>query len=166
MDDFRYQDVERGLAAVYGVEAEHRKTFRARIRHLRNEGVPDFGKVGSGRHLTYTSDHLHEMYIGLELLAANWTPAVIGDFVERSRDNIWKVCRWAVEQPDISFGIAVSTRPTRLPPGKTQTAIVAWFLRMDDVLDHVGKHLRGDMRRVTILAISKPLQELHRHLDG
>jgi len=65
--DLRYKDVETALASIYSIVEDELAGFRARLRNFRNLGIPDLPKLGSGTHLSYTRDHLYQMFLALEL---------------------------------------------------------------------------------------------------
>lgn len=75
LGNLRYQHIERALAGWYGISHSDMKAFKARIRHLRNLGVPSVEKVGKGTQLTYTRRHLWEIFIALELTKIGISPA-------------------------------------------------------------------------------------------
>lgn len=60
--------------AFYRVSPQDQKAFRARLRHLRNLGVPSVEKVGKGTQLTYTRKHLWQIYLALELTKLGVSP--------------------------------------------------------------------------------------------
>lgn len=63
---FRYKYLELALARVFGVEMKDLSAFRARIRHLRNLGVPPVGAPGSGQAVTYTRSDAIRLLVALE----------------------------------------------------------------------------------------------------
>lgn len=64
----QYKQIEEVLSKVFSVSPAKRKAFRARLRYLRNIGVPyDLQTPGSGSPISYTRDHLVELLIALEL---------------------------------------------------------------------------------------------------
>src|SRR5262245_53269509 len=64
----RYGHVELALAGLMNVAGENIGAFRARLRHLRNIGVPQqLPKPGSGQPIAYSRRQALEMLIALEL---------------------------------------------------------------------------------------------------
>jgi hypothetical protein len=63
----RYEHVEKALAEVMKVTPKGMGAFRARLRHLRNIGLPRLPKPGSGRAIDYTRQHALEMLLAVEL---------------------------------------------------------------------------------------------------
>lgn len=74
MQELRYKDVESGLVSLFGVPKNWLGAFRARIRHLRNIGVPELERVGSGTQLTYTRAQVLELVLAIELEQSGVTP--------------------------------------------------------------------------------------------
>ena len=62
-----YKQVEAVLVEVLKIKPAEMGAFRARLRHLRNLGVPRLPKPGSGRRIGYSEDHAFVMLIALEL---------------------------------------------------------------------------------------------------
>lgn len=72
--DLRYKQVEDALVAALAVTQKDMGAFRARVRHLRNLGLPKLPKPGSGRQISYTESQAFEMLIALELENIGVTP--------------------------------------------------------------------------------------------
>jgi hypothetical protein len=64
---FRYKTLELALAHVFRVEMKDLPAFRARIRHLRNLGIPPVGAPGSGQAVVYTRSDAIRLLIALEM---------------------------------------------------------------------------------------------------
>ena len=97
--DLRYGDVERALVRAFKIQDTDVKAFRARIRHLRNLGVPDLPKSGSGRQISYTLDHARELYLALRLNQLGMMPDAIARLFARIRPSIAKWFKAADEHP-------------------------------------------------------------------
>jgi len=69
-----YKEAEAALTVVFVVPPEKMGAFRARIRHLRNLGVPAIPKPGSGQKVDYSRDHLIHLALALELEQAGLSP--------------------------------------------------------------------------------------------
>jgi hypothetical protein len=65
--ELRYKHVEAALADVMQVKPKSMAAFRARLRHLRNIGVPQLPNPGSGRPIHYFREQALQMLIALEL---------------------------------------------------------------------------------------------------
>jgi hypothetical protein len=75
--ELRYGAVERALAGILGVPADQARAFRARLRHLRNIGVPELPKPGTGQPIAYTFEHALELLVALRLESIGTAPRVI-----------------------------------------------------------------------------------------
>lgn len=71
---YRYRHIETALATVFKILPEGMGAFRARLRHLRNIGVPELPKPGSGEQIEYTRGHAIEILLALELEALGVSP--------------------------------------------------------------------------------------------
>jgi hypothetical protein len=64
----RYGDVEAALAEAMTIPPDGMKAFRARLRHLRNIGIPsELPEPGKGVAIRYTYRHAFEMFIALQM---------------------------------------------------------------------------------------------------
>jgi hypothetical protein len=72
--EYRYRHIEKALATVFNVTEPQLGAFRARLRHLRNLGVPRTDKVGSGNSISYSRDNALELLFTLEMEALNVPP--------------------------------------------------------------------------------------------
>jgi hypothetical protein len=71
----RYREVESVLARIMNVKATDLGAFRARLRHLRNIGLPRLPKIGSGKAIDYSTRHALELLLALELEDAGQNPS-------------------------------------------------------------------------------------------
>jgi hypothetical protein len=81
-----YTDLEAKLADLH--HAEQRAgvgALRARIRMLRDLGVPAVPKVGKGARVEYSFDDLWESHFGLLLQEAGFPPAHVADVIQTGR---------------------------------------------------------------------------------
>lgn len=72
----RYGEVEEALMLAFAVPDENVSAFKAKIRHMRNVGLPD--KIrwqGKGTHAIYTFEHLLQMAYSIELQYAGFAPS-------------------------------------------------------------------------------------------
>jgi hypothetical protein len=78
--ELRYGQVEAALADVMDVRRKDMPAFRARLRHLRNIGVPRLPRPGSGQMVEYSRQQALEMLISLELEKIGQAPKQIALF--------------------------------------------------------------------------------------
>ncbi len=62
-----YGEIEAAIAQVLKIEPADVPALRARLRHLRNMGLPDIPNPGSGRKILYTTFQAMEMLIAVVL---------------------------------------------------------------------------------------------------
>ena len=62
-----YGEIEAAIAQVLEIEPAGVPALRARLRHLRNMGLPDIPNPGSGRKVPYTTFQAMEMLIAVVL---------------------------------------------------------------------------------------------------
>ena len=65
--ELRYKHIEAAVFAVAGVQPEAIRAFRARLRHLRNIGLPELPSSGSGKHIVYSRRQALEILIALQM---------------------------------------------------------------------------------------------------
>jgi hypothetical protein len=70
----QYKHLEGALAEVLDIKADKMPAFRARLRHLRNIGLPKLPTPGSGQQIQYTRRQGLEMLIALELEGVGQAP--------------------------------------------------------------------------------------------
>ena len=86
----RYGEVEAVLASIYCISPAEQKAFRAKLRHMRNIGIPDgLGEPGKGAVLRFSKQQVLEMLISLDLQAAGWAPYDTS-FVAKKTAQAWK----------------------------------------------------------------------------
>jgi hypothetical protein len=73
-DRLGYRHVEATLAGLMSVDRKSMGAFRAKLRHLRNIGVPQLPSPGSGRPIEYSRLHALELMIALELEKLGHSP--------------------------------------------------------------------------------------------
>jgi hypothetical protein len=72
-----YRELESILAELHGVTQDDRGKFRARLRILRDIGVPAVMKPGKGSRVTYQFLDLWEVHLGLLLVHFGLPPAQV-----------------------------------------------------------------------------------------
>ncbi len=75
---FSYATVEAALATNLKVDTNGRPAFAARLRHLRNLGIPR-ATPGTGRRLSYSIDDVQQMLIALLLESIDCSPRASAD---------------------------------------------------------------------------------------
>jgi hypothetical protein len=73
-DSLQYRQIEAALADLMRVDRKSIGAFRAKLRHLRNIGVPQLPSPGSGRQIEYSRRHALELIIALELEKLGQSP--------------------------------------------------------------------------------------------
>jgi hypothetical protein len=73
---YPYTAVEAALAEVLNIPEDGLKAFRARIRHIRNLGIPAGDRPGSGKKLFYSFHQVVETAFILVLQNAGFTPRI------------------------------------------------------------------------------------------
>jgi len=70
----QYREFEQALVEMFSVDESYLSRFRARLRHLRELGVPNVPKRGSGNASTYTLAHLFTTSIALTVETLGYAP--------------------------------------------------------------------------------------------
>jgi hypothetical protein len=70
----QYKHIESALADVMSITSKDMGAFRARLRHLRNIGVPPLPNPGSGRRINYSRRRALELLIALQLEGLGQAP--------------------------------------------------------------------------------------------
>lgn len=98
---YRYADIEAAVAGSQRIPDEGLGAFRARLRHLRNQGVPDVPRPGKGRAVHYTLHHAAQLAFALELEAISVPPHQVAELVRHAWANT-DVPRFIKELPPVS----------------------------------------------------------------
>jgi hypothetical protein len=77
---YPYKYIELALAENFGVTPEDMPAFRARLRHLRNLGVPAIPAPGSGQKIDYKRAHAIQLLVALELELLGMSPQHAASF--------------------------------------------------------------------------------------
>jgi len=165
----KYKQLELALAAVHRIDDKGLKTFRARLRHLRNLGVPDVPKPGSGGQVEYTDEHAHQLVIALELEAFDWDPAHAADLV-KSR---WPALKQWCEEARINQGMFLAMHPDfigesypalgRNPEQGTEAGLGLYT--RDQVCSEIVSRAGWDLRRLIAVNLSDSLRWLHGEIE-
>jgi hypothetical protein len=95
---FRYKSLELALAHVFRVGMKDLSAFRARIRHLRNLGIPPVGAPGSGQAVFYTRSDAIRLLIALEMELLGVPPRFAGGFANSFMKNQFADVEAAIEK--------------------------------------------------------------------
>ena len=115
--DLRYKHVEAALAEVLNVKPKSMGAFRARLRHLRNIGLPRLPKPGSGQKITYTRRQSLELLIALELEKVGQAPknaALLAESMARQSpygQHKGEDCYIAVSENKPGYTVAFGLKP-------------------------------------------------------
>ncbi len=98
--ELRYGEIEAAIAQVLEIKSAGVPALRARLRHLRNMGLPDIPNPGSGRKVSYTTFQAMEMLIAVVLEyggitsrnAVNVTPLIAHGCVKLEPLPSWEMC--------------------------------------------------------------------------
>jgi hypothetical protein len=80
-----YTELEGRLASIHDVGPEGWGAFRARLRVLRDKGVPHVPRVGKGARVEYTFEDLWESNLALRLQEAGLPPSRVVEIVTNAR---------------------------------------------------------------------------------
>jgi hypothetical protein len=81
----QYSQFEKILAEIFSIKEKGLGAFRARLRHLRNLGVPNIPKRGSGNTFVYKTSDLLTTLVALELQALGASPTVSAELATFAR---------------------------------------------------------------------------------
>ena len=157
--DLQFGDVERILARTHDIKDRHRKAFQARLRHLRNLGVPRLSKVGSGTRINYNQDDLYELFLALELMRCGMSPATIKYLIRKHRNELPAQLRRALmtKGEEIWFGFCLDHFGG---DAGERTSITSGFQPRTELLKfYFGPNEAGP--RVSIIMVTRRLRVLH-----
>jgi hypothetical protein len=80
--ELRYKHIEGALAEVMNIKPNDMAAFRARLRHLRNSGVPRLPNPGSGQPIDYSRRQVLELLVALELEKVGQAPKKVALTIE------------------------------------------------------------------------------------
>jgi len=155
--DLRYKHVEAALARAYNVGESQLKAFRARLRHLRNLGIPRLPRVGTGTQLTYTQAHLLVFVAALELETIGLSPKDAAGVVDGLRDKLAaSYARWAARGKSTYIVHMPGSR--HLVESSTDDAL-SWTYLTDEtpLLQEIEKMVRSE-RRFAVVNLSAAMK--------
>ena len=101
----RYGEVETVLASIYWIYPAELKAFRAKLRHMRNIGIPSgLGEPGKGAVLRFSKQQVLEMLISLDLQASGWSPYDTSS-VAKDMAQAWKDGQVSGAEEDDLYGV-------------------------------------------------------------
>ena len=147
---FAYSSIERALAEVLSIEPKERKSFKAKIRHLRDINVPrNLPRPGSGKDAECTFTQVLEVAFALALEKRGFTPRLAASWGPRIADDL----RRHIAPDDIYCVFSTSIQPLLrylgLEPGEG-FALVPGF----ETLAHVLKDQLVDRETDSVLVIN------------
>jgi hypothetical protein len=126
--EFRYKHIEAALADVLNVPQKKMGAFRARIRHLRNIGLPQLPKPGSGQQIAYTRRHALEIILALRLQD-------IGQAPQAAADQAQMIVRQSPHQIDLSAAHKLGDMYAAVQPGAMPVTLAYGRKSLAEVLD-------------------------------
>jgi hypothetical protein len=82
-----YREVEAWLARLHHVDEEGAGAFRARLRVLRDLGIPKMPKVGKGARVHFSKDDIAELHLALTMSEFGLAPSRIAKTIEIIRND-------------------------------------------------------------------------------
>lgn len=153
---YRYANVEQAVARCQRIPDAGMGAFRARLRHLRHQGVPDVPRPGKGRPVQYTLDHAAQLAFALELEALGVPPHPTAKLVHHAWANtdVPHYIKVSVSQPrflvmELNFIAEFSER------GTDDEIYYSAFdvLSLDDVMAHM-REIGGNRRAATVINLT------------
>jgi hypothetical protein len=135
MSVLEYRDIEARLAELHSIHEEDLGAFRARIRVLRNMGVPDLPRVGKGARVGFSPDDIAELHLVLTLGEFGLPPARIVQIITKVKG----LSQWPLRRPHAAW-LVVSLRAD--PEYPDEPVLEGELLRVvivkeADLLDHI-----------------------------
>ncbi len=158
-----YGEVEDILARLHKIQDRDRKAFRARLRHFRNLGIPPLPKVGSGTKISYSLDHLYELFFALELMQCGLSPSTIQHLNGRFRKDLPRTFGTALAAPRKEFWLGLSVDQFGGEVGEKIT-LTSIFLPKKQLLTRFFGP-KGVEQHVLVLKLDQRLHQLHETLD-
>ena len=163
MQSLRYQQVEIALVRMHNIRDKDLKRFRARLRNLRNLGVPDLPKVGSGKQIAYTQDHLEELSLAVELMKFGLSPSHIASFLKRQtgrqKIRIWR--EESLNSPRSEYHLGFQTRMFGGELGEHLASAVYFWPKRELLKALSGGKEASTERGFFLIDYSSRLRKLH-----
>jgi hypothetical protein len=159
----RYQDIEKALTALQRISPQGIAAFRARLRHLRDVGVPAYlPKPGRGRVIDYSSMDALEMFLALRLENLNQPPMIVASLANQMMIGYWHDA--AAEMAGKLDDLVVIIFPSDVQPQDYSHVIgTRWFSSFPPVLFFRGvgrmpeleKYLPDEISRINVSAVAR-----------
>jgi hypothetical protein len=136
---FLYGAIEGALAEVLDIPAEETKAFRARLRHLRDLGIPSaLPRPGSGKKVAYSLSQALEMLFAIVLEHGGYSPRRAVSLVPSVLEDL-KQIRIGSPNDDIYVIVSAVTAGRQDPYAKEgdthlSVAFAPGFKRLTEVL--------------------------------
>src|SRR4051794_32880995 len=102
---FTYAQVEATLARLFDADPDvQRRTFRARIVHLRRVGIPLGFSPGRGKRIAYEMEQIYQLGLCLELEEMGLDPSLISRLIEKFWTMLYGLLVEAEHELGFSFG--------------------------------------------------------------
>ena len=147
--DWHYQQVEQVLVEALNVREDHRKAFRARLRHFRNLGIPAVSTPGKGRAVRFTEDHLSELVVAVLLARAGIGPLTMRDTITKNRRFMVKKCRDAIKSAKPIYMAVLPATFGGMVGEKTTIGI--FYGSRKEVMGNVYESVDAPMMRTAVL---------------
>jgi hypothetical protein len=160
---FRYRHIETALAVIFGIKPESLGAFRGRLRHLRNIGVPNVPKPGSGEQIVYTREHAIELLLALELgalgitprAAAMLAPTLVDDVSRSAADGVMSLGDCLIVHATTATGAALAFAADGM-----SAALVWWRPEFLESISRLGG------RRFAVIKIADSVTQLDSALQA
>jgi len=106
----QYRQFEEVLVEMFSIDETGLGAFRARLRHLRNLGIPNVPKHGSGNAVNYRREHLFTTSIALAVQTLGFAPTVSALIAQQATRQV----HWLMGEKHEAF-LIVANVPARTP---------------------------------------------------
>jgi len=103
----RYRCLEAALADVLIVKPKGMGAFRAKLRHLRNLGLPRLPRPGSGQAINYTRPQALELVVAMELEKFGQVPRMAAE----NAKSIVRQCPYGQHEGEDCFVTITEAKP-------------------------------------------------------
>ena len=150
---FQYGQVEAAIAEVLGIKARGFGALRARLRHMRNIGVPELPRPGSGQKITYSKSMALEMLLTVTLERGGFTPRIAALAGPRIASVSWNY------HPDQGEDVFVIVGA---PDEEEKGGLLYWAKGGRQLLVHIESH---GLDSFFVMNVSALLRKLNKALE-
>lgn len=93
-----YGEAIEALARLHWISQRGDGAFRARLRKLQGEGIPEGANPGKGKKVDYTPVMLIELAVAVELLQIGLSPADAAAIIKANRDDVLAACLYGIKE--------------------------------------------------------------------